>query len=94
MAEPVFIDLPEGAWTKIAEATTTGVVSKKTEAPQEYLQTYRTAGGTPPPNTEAGKEEGVPMFQDLRASEEISSSSPIDVYIFPVGAAGRVRVDV
>lgn len=91
MAEPVFFDLSEGVFTKVAEAVTTGVISKKTEAPQEYLQTYRNTGN-PKPDDDA--ELGVAMFQDLRVSEDIINSNLIDIYIMPIGADGRVRVDV
>lgn len=91
MAEPVFFNLPKDVFTKVAEGVTTGVISKKTEAPQTYLQTYRNTGNPAPDND---VELGVPMFQDLRVSEEISNSNLIDVYVMPVGANGLVRVDV
>lgn len=89
MSNPLFVDCPADVWTKIATAVTTGQVWKA-QSVAEYLQTYRLTGETAP--TDRG--EGMKLFADDKNSEEINSSAPIDVYVFVVGSAGRVRVDV
>ena len=91
MAEPEFFDLTKDVFTPVAIGVLSGVISKKTEAPQEYLQTYKNTGGAAPAND---AELGVPMFQDLQVSENIAHSELIDIYIMPLGEDGRVRVDV
>jgi len=89
MADPLIVACPAGAWTKIATNVTTGMVHKKLKGPNLYLQTYRDTGGAAPTTIA----EGVPVFVGGE-SAEISASVAIDVYIYPVGAAGSVRVDV
>ncbi len=89
MSNPVFVDCPADAWTKVATAVTTGQLWKANTAPG-YLQTYKLTGETAP----SDRGEGMKLFSDDKNSEEISSSDPIDVYVFAVGAVGRVRVDV
>ena len=92
MAKPVFIDCTKNIWTKVATGVTTGQIHKKSEQPQEYLHTYRDTGGAAPPNTEAGKEQGVPIFLN-GVSELISATAGIDIYVYPVSSDGKVRVD-
>jgi len=94
MADPIFIDLPKNVWTKVATNVTSGQIHKKTEAPQEYLQTYRDTGGIVPPDTEEGKEQGVLMFRDDPITELISAISGIDIYVYPVEKAGKLRLDL
>jgi len=89
MANPVFVDCPEGAWTKVATDVTSGVIHKVTEAPAEYLQTYKMTGVAAP--TLVG--EGVMIFENSR-SEVISATAGIDIYIWAVDQAGRVRADL
>ena len=94
MSNPVFIDCPANVWTKVATNVTVGRIHKKSEQPQEYLHTYRDTGGSAPANDTAGREEGVRMFIDGGITEQITNSFAIDVYVFPVGAAGRIRADL
>lgn len=94
MADPVFIDCPANIWTKVATNVTAGQIHKKSEQPQEYLHTYRDAGGTAPASDTAGREEGVRIFIDGNISEQIINSFAIDVYVFPIGADGKVRADL
>lgn len=86
MANPVLVDCPEGQWTKVATNVTTGVVHIVSEAPAKYTQTYRDTTGTAPTTLD----EAVAFKEEL----VISASAGIDVYIWPIGAAGKVRVDL
>lgn len=89
MPNPVFTDLTKDVFTKVATNVTTGQVHKINTTPV-YVQTYKLTGEGAPANTRA---LGVPMFEQA-ITELISSSAAIDVYIMPVGVAGRIRVDV
>lgn len=89
MSNPIFVDCPADQWKKVATATTTGQLWEA-QSIVEYLQTYRLTGETAP--TE--RSEGMKLFANDKNSEEINSSTPIDVYVYAVGSAGRVRVDV
>lgn len=90
MANPVFVDCPEDVWTKVATNVTTGIIHKKSERPEEYLQMFKLTGDPAP----TLKTDGARIFQDLDISEKISATVGIDVYVYPSGAAGRVRIDV
>ena len=86
MANPVLVACPEGQWTKVATNVTVGVINVTNEAPAKYVQTYRLTGDPAP----ADFTEAVPFEDELL----ISSSSAIDVYIWPQEEAGEVRVNV
>lgn len=86
MANPVLEACPLGQWTKVATNVTTGIINVTSEAPQKYTQTYRLTGDPVPTDLT----EAVPFEEEL----VISSSSAIDVYIQPLGAAGEVRVNL
>ena len=90
MANPAFINLTKDIFTLVATAVTTGQVHRINTQPRAYLSTYKLTGEAAPANDAT---LGVPAFvpSDI---EEISSSEQIDVYLMPVGVAGRVRVDV
>jgi len=90
MANPALITCTKNTWTKVATNVTTGQIHKKSEAPQEYLSTYRMTGGAAPTN----KEEGVTIFVGGNITEAISAIAGIDVYIYPVTTDGKVRVDI
>jgi len=83
MANPALIDCPEGQWTKVATDVTSGVIHTISDAPAKYTQTYR-ATGDAAPTTIA---EAVPFKDELI----ISASVGIDVYVWPQGAAGKIR---
>ncbi len=85
MANPVIVPCPEGAWTKVATNVTTGTVHIINESPDKYTHTYRDTTAAAP-TTQA---EAIPFNVSL----EIQNSTGIDVYIWPLGAAGEVRVD-
>lgn len=88
MPDPAIVPCPADVWTKVATDVLTGILHKK-KTRTVYLQTYRLTGN-PDPTLQS---EGVPAFPD-GPSEGISSNVPIDVWIFAVGKAGSVRVDV
>ncbi len=90
MSNPVFVDCLANQWTKITTAVVTGQIWRIGRKPQ-YLHTYRETGDSAP--TE--RSDGVLAFplEDID-SEDISSSSPIDIYLYAIEFDGRVRVDV
>ena len=88
MPDPTIVAIAANTWEKVATDVLTGQVHKK-QTRTVYLQTYRETGGSAP----TLQSEGVPAFPD-GPSEEINSNVPIDVYIFAIGKAGSVRVDV
>ena len=90
MANPVFIDLTKDTWTKVATAVTSGIVHKIKSQPYNYLQTYRLTGEAAPTD----KADGVRVFENDIDFVEIAATVPIDVYLYPVNADGRIRVDV
>lgn len=91
MPNPVFVDCPVGTWQIVATSVVSGQIWRASLAPDIYIHTYRLTGDPAP--TE--RSEGTTIFVDTeREVEYISASLPIDVYIYAVGDAGRVRVDV
>jgi hypothetical protein len=68
---------------------TTGFIKKSFKDPNMYLETYRVTGQAAP----TLKTEGCPCFEQSN-TEEIRSSSGIDVYIMSIDYKGKVRVDV
>lgn len=92
MADPTTVACPEGAWTKVITNKTTGQIHTLFTAGADgsnlvYLSTYRATGGAVPTLIT----EGIPI-EGITA--EVQSASGIDVYIWCMGAAGSVRVDV
>ena len=88
MANPVFVDCPADQWTKVATNVTTGQVWRSNLSPV-YLMTYRMTTLAAPTD----QDEGVQVFTDNN-SIPISATSGIDVYVWPIDRAGRVRVDI
>jgi len=86
---PVMVSCPADTWTKVATNVTAGYILKKLTTPNVYLQTWRATGVAAPTD----KSEGIPIFIE-DGDNKIESSFAIDVYIYPVGAAGKVRRDV
>ena len=86
MADPVIVACPAGEWTEVATNTTTGVIHIKSTAPKNYNQTYRDTGEAAPTDLT----DAIPFDTPL----QISAAAAIDVYIWPTGAAGSVRVDL
>ena len=101
MADPNVIEIdPEWAWQKVATAVVSGMVHRIITTVY-YYQTYRLTGEAAPtvPTQGTIPEEAVRLF-DQSPSEEISSSSPIDVYIMCANQdddaddTGKIRVDI
>lgn len=86
MADPVTTACAVGVWTLVATNQTTGVIHVLSLSPDKYLQTYRDTGGGAPTLIA----EGVPFTESL----QISAALGIDVYIWCIGNAGSVRVDL
>ena len=89
MPNPAIIPCPADAWTKVATNVTTGQIHRLSVALGNYLQTYRLTGEAAP----SVISEGVSAFVGGQ-SEVISNTEAIDIYIYPVRAAGSVRVDL
>lgn len=89
MANPVVIDIPAGAWTKVATNVLSGTIHKINDVPTKYLQTFRDTGD-PAPTTDA---DGAELFSDTTYAT-ISNKAYIDVYVWAVTRAGKVRVDL
>lgn len=90
MENPVTVNCPAGQWTLVAENVTSGYIRKLNEQPYAYLSTYRLTGEAAPTD----KSEGIVIFRDLEINEKISASQGIDVYLYPITSAGKVRVDI
>lgn len=89
MSNPVFFDLPADTWTKVATSVVIGQIRRK-DLRATYLQTYRGTGEAAP----TLKADGVLAFDEYPNREPIEDTNLIDVYLYPVDIAGRVRVDL
>ena len=88
MANPIFIDITEGQWVKVATNVVSGML-RRVEKRALYLQTYRETGDIAP----TLKSDGIPFFLNS-IQEEISSQTLIDVYVWCSVYDGRIRVDL
>lgn len=86
MANPVITACPVNVWTKVATNVTSGQIHIKDTRPGVYLHTYRTSGEAAP----TLQTEGVAI---PGPSIPIQATAGIDIYIWPTGVAGSVRVD-
>lgn len=89
MANPAVIPCPKDVWTKITTNVTTGQVHKLLKDPGIYLYTYRDTGESAPSDLT----DAVPLF-DEGNQVQISNISGIDIYVYPKGSDGSVRVDL
>lgn len=90
MPDPEYpVNVPADEWTKVATSVVSGNI-RRIELSLIYLQTYRLTGEAAP----TLKAEGVLMFDEFPNREPISSTELIDVYVWAVGGAGVLRVDV
>jgi hypothetical protein len=85
MANPVFIDCPEGEWTKVATGVIEGAVWIQNTQPT-YMQMFKITADEAPTEQSDGTLLEFPGMP-------ISAPSAIDVYVWPIGHAGKVRVD-
>lgn len=90
MSDPVVIECPEGLWTKVAINITKGNINKVSNSPGSYLYTYRDTGESAP----TLQAEGVPIFRNNSIIHKLwERTDEIDIYIWPVGAMGSIRID-
>jgi len=90
MSNPVFVDCPANTWTKVATNVVVGQIWRVITT-AKYLNTYKTTGDSAP----TLRSEGTPIFVTGEPDhEEISANTGIDIYIYSIRKAGRVRVDV
>ena len=90
MANPILVNCPADEWTLVAENVKTGFIKKPKNSPVSFLETYRMTGEDAPTDIN----EGSPAFINFNQLEIDSLLAGIDVYIYPIGAAGNVRRDV
>jgi len=86
---PTFVNIPQGAWTLVANAIQSGTIHIKT--PGRYMHTWRKDGQSAP--TSGDDALGVP-FEGFSAV--IAADEDIDVYVWfwgiPNVSTGRVMV--
>jgi hypothetical protein len=87
MPNPNLVSCPADTWTKVATNVTTGNIWIADKSPNKYLQTYVLTGQAAP----AGTAIGIAIVGD---GMPIANTVGIDVYIYPIGELGKVRVDV
>lgn len=87
--DPAIVTCTLDTWVKVADAVTSGIIHKVSNAPTIYKQTYRVAAN-PAPTDDT---DAVAAFVD-GAPLAISADATIDVYIKAKGSAGSVRVDL
>jgi hypothetical protein len=89
-SNPLSVSCTKDTWTKIATNVVTGTVYKQSNAPANYLQTFKLTGEAAPTD----EDEAVVLFEPGRISVPISSDSAIDVYVMAKGADGVIVVAV
>lgn len=96
MANPVFVDCPEGVYTKVATAIIDGFLWRvKAGANVEYHYTYVVVTD-PPTAAPTLFEDAVRIFKDDDESDnvlELTYNELVDVYVWCTGGPGRVRLD-
>lgn len=88
-ANPAVIACPADTWIKVATGVLVGTIHRLSNRPNIYAQTIRTTGDAAP----IDDSDAARVFVKSRESD-ISSDTPIDVYIKAVRVAGKVRVDI
>lgn len=85
MADPTIIEIPKDVWVKVADNKLTGQIHQLLVT-RNYKYTYRDAGNLAPTDlTDA---------IDMGPTLEISTTIPIDVYVYCVGKIGKIRADL
>ncbi len=105
-SDPNFVNVPADVWTPVAVDTVSVTVNiLEAFADVVYYQTYRPTGGSAPDNTANPGDvdfEGIVIFnrRDRIAGKDVfvggvdfQTSAGIDVYIYSLEKAGKVRVD-
>jgi hypothetical protein len=88
MADPALIAVTKDQWVKVATNVTAGQLHIKDTSPDNYFWTYRMTTNPAP----TLRDEGVLMLWGEPG--QISFSAGVDIYVWCVGADGRVRLDV
>ena len=86
MTNPVFKAIPADAWEKIATNVQTGSIHILNPTDEGWFQTFVDTGDPAPTD--------APEVKLKFQSDDIDSSVGIDVYVYHVGAVGRLRVDL
>jgi len=77
---------PADEYTMVAENVTDAWIRLLSDAPTEYRFASVATGGTPPVNKADG---AVASGKSIK----VENITPLDVYLFPVGAAGYFRLE-
>ncbi len=88
MANPGLKTIAADTWVKVATATQIGQVRTRLHGPDSYLYDYRLTGQAAP--------VGLATAQrfDKSGIENISSNTPIDVYVYASNSIGSVLVSL
>ena len=93
MADPVIVDIPEGAWKLIAENEIKANAEILDRKPTGYLFTTRDYPSVAPAIVDPGDPnfEGVPKFLEGR-EVSLEGTVPTDHWVFCTGSDGKVKV--
>ena len=83
---PTIVACPADTWTKVASSIKEVEIAIKLTRPNIYLYTFRNAGDAAP------SDQSDAIVLSPGGKSTISSLIDIDVYVFPRGAAGKIRV--
>ena len=86
MTAPEPIACPADTWTKVATAVQSGIIAPTISNPDRYLHDWRPTGVTGPLDSDHIKK----LVFNGTSPETIEAYIPIDIYVYPVGAAGEV----
>lgn len=104
VSDPVIVDLTADQWTPAIINALAGAINVL-KADVLYFQNYRLTGANAPDNNilpDNENFEGIPIYnrRDFVAGQEIfaggakfKASSGLDVYVYPLGGEGKIRVD-
>ena len=84
---PVFVDVPKGAWKKVATNVLKGNIGLTSGRSTMCNATFKDTGDAAPTSAL----DGVPVFE-LISKIAISNTTAIDVYLWCVNRDGRVSV--
>jgi hypothetical protein len=85
---PIYKDCPANVWTLVASGVTGGFLNRILSTPSKYLWCYRKVRDPEPTDIT----EGITIF-DRDDVQSLPVSTGLDIYIYPIGADGRVRLD-
>ena len=91
MSNPINIPCPADQWTKVITDNTSGTITKVSTKPHKYLYARRDTGDAAPVGVSA---DGAASFFLSVIVEGFGAKSGSDAYIYPIGFAGEVSVDI